>query len=135
MRQGRMPATLAVAVGFAMALAAGLALDATRPAPAHAARPAVASKPAATKSPARKSANALHQFTGYVTAHDKSSLTVEKRGKKPRTMTFVKHDEMRSTGEIEKDARVTVYYREEGGRAVAHRVVIKPEPVSAASER
>jgi hypothetical protein len=60
-----------------------------------------------------------------VTAVDKSGLTVEKRGKTARTMTFVRHEEMKAEGEIAKEARVTVYYREEGGRAVAHRVVVK----------
>jgi hypothetical protein len=135
MKQGRMMATSAVAVAIAMAVAAGLALDARSPGPAYAARSAVSSKPAATKPSPRKSANTLRQFTGYVTALDKSSITVEKHGKKPRTMTFVKHDEMRTTGEIEKDARVTVYYREEGGRAVAHRIVVKPEDEGTVSER
>ena len=133
MKQGRMPAASAAAVVIAMALAAGLALDAALTAPAYAARSAVAAKPAAPKSSPRKAANALRQFRGYVTAVDKSSLTVEKRGKNPRSMTFVKHDEMRTTGEIEKDARVTVYYREEGGRAVAHRVVVKSEGAGATS--
>jgi len=69
--------------------------------------------------------DALHQFSGWVTATDKTSLTVEKRGKNPRTMVFSKDAEMHSSGEIEKDARVTVYYRDEDGRATAHRVVVK----------
>jgi hypothetical protein len=50
---------------------------------------------------------------------------VEKRGKKPQTRVFSRHAEMKSTGDLEKDARVTVYYRDEGGRSVAHRVVVK----------
>ena len=85
-----------------------------------------ASKSSPTSS-AAKSKRSMRQFSGVVTALDKTSITVEKGGKKPRTMTFVKHEEMRSTGEIEKDTRVTVYYREEGGRAVAHRVVVRGE--------
>ena len=71
------------------------------------------------------SRNALHQFSGWVTATDKTSLTVEKRGKNARTMVFSKDAEMHASGEIEKDARVTVYYRDEDGRATAHRVVVK----------
>jgi len=74
---------------------------------------------------AAKKANALRQFTGYVTAVDKTSITVEKRGKKPETRVFAKLDEMHSTGDVAKDARVTVYYRDDGGKAVAHRVVVK----------
>jgi hypothetical protein len=73
-----------------------------------------------------KSKNLTRQFTGWVTAADKTSLTVEKRGKKPRTVVFARHAEMKTTGEIGKDAHVTVYYRDEGGQSVAHRVVAKP---------
>jgi len=73
---------------------------------------------------------ALRQFTGYVTAVDHASLTIEKRGKNPLSRVFTKHDAMRASGEIEKDARVTVYYREEGGKAIAHRVVARPERVA-----
>ena len=75
---------------------------------------------------AARAANGLKQFTGYVSAVDKSSITVEKRGKKPETRVFEKLDEMKTTGDVAKDARVTVFYREEGGRSVAHRVVVKP---------
>jgi hypothetical protein len=78
---------------------------------------------------------ALHQFSGVVSALDKTSITVEKGGKKPKTMVFARHAEMRSTGEIEKQARVTVFYRDEGGRAVAHRVVVRNAGGSQASER
>jgi len=87
----------------------------------------VASDPGAKSTDtATRSKNLLRQFTGYVSAIDKSSITVEKRGKKPETRVFTKHDEMRTTGDVEKDARVTVYYREEGGKSIAHRVVVKP---------
>ena len=69
----------------------------------------------------------LRQFTGLVTSFDKTSITVEKGGKKPKTMTFSRHAEMRTQGDLEKDARVTVYYRDEDGQPVAHRVVVKRE--------
>jgi len=62
-----------------------------------------------------------------VTALDKNTLTVEKRGKKPRTVVFTRHAEMKSTGDVEKDSHVTVYYRDEGGRSVAHKVVVKTD--------
>ena len=71
--------------------------------------------------------------TGVVTALDQNTLTVEKRGKKPRTVVFTKHSEMKTTGDVGKNARVTVYYRDNGGRAVAHRVVVKPERSHAAA--
>lgn len=75
---------------------------------------------------AAKSKNAQRQFTGIVVALDKSTLTVEKRGKKPQSRVFTRHAELKTEGDLAKDARVTVYYREEGGRAVAYRVVVKP---------
>jgi hypothetical protein len=81
----------------------------------------------------KRAANALRQFTGYVSAIDKSSITVEKRGRNPETRVFEKLDGLRTTGDVGKDARVTVYYREEGGKAVAHRVVVKPARAGAKS--
>lgn len=67
----------------------------------------------------------LRQFSGWVTAVDKSSLTVEKRGRNPRSLVFERDAGMSTTGELEKDARVTVYYRDEDGHTIAHRVVVK----------
>ena len=75
---------------------------------------------------AKRAANTLRQFTGFVSAIDKQSITVEKRGKKPETRVFTKDDAMSSTGDVEKDARVTVFFREEGGKSIAHKVVVKP---------
>ena len=104
-------------------LCAALALSAVLIAPAaHAA--------AKTSSAARSGATgskrvALHQFTGVVTALDKTSITVEKSGKKAKTMVFVKHAEMSATGDVEKNARVTVWYRDEAGQPTAHKVVVK----------
>ena len=85
--------------------------------------------PAATS----RSRYAYHQFTGYVTALDKASLTVEKRGKQPSSRTFSRHEAMSTTGDLVKDARVTVYYRDEGGKSVAHKVVVKAGPETAAN--
>lgn len=87
-----------------------------------------AAKGTATKgasAPSAKSKLSLHQFTGVVTALDKQSLTVEKRGKQTMSRTFARHEEMTTTGDLARDARVTVFYRDEGGKAVAHRVVVK----------
>jgi len=90
---------------------------------------------ASAKSPAASSSRraAYHQFTGYVTALDKSSLTVEKRGKQAMTRTFSRHESMSTTGDLVKDARVTVYYRDESGKSVAHKVVVKAGPETAAN--
>jgi len=87
---------------------------------------------ASSETKSTRAANGLHQFTGVVTALDKTTLTVEKRGKKPRTVVFTRHTEMKTTGDIEKNARVTVYYRDDGGRSIAHRVVVKPDRPRAA---
>jgi hypothetical protein len=107
------------AIGLALALACAGAL----PALAHAASKTAAPAPAASGSSSRKAA--LHQFSGVVTAIDKASLTVEKNGKTPKRMTFARHADMTTQGEVERDAHVTVYYRDEDGHSVAHRVVVK----------
>ena len=119
--KGRTFARLAC-VAFALAIGVSPVLAAK-----HVAKPAGA---AATKS--AKSRNALHQFTGTVTALEKTGFTVEKGGKKPRTMVFVKHDAMATVGDLAKDVRVTVYYRDDGGRTIAHKVVVK-EPATASA--
>ncbi|MBI1796189.1 MAG: hypothetical protein HYR74_03965 [Candidatus Eisenbacteria bacterium] len=121
MKQGRkflsLAVTLALLTGAAMPLAA-----------AHA-----AGKSAAGTS--SKSRNGLRQFSGVVTAFDKTTLTVEKGGKKPESRVFTKHAELRTTGDLEKDARVTVYYRDENGHAVAHRVVVKKNADDSTTDR
>ena len=81
--------------------------------------------PLLNAAPSKSAGNGLRQFTGVVTSLDKATLTVEKRGKSPRTVVFTKHAEMKTTGEIVKSARVTVYYRDQGGQSIAHRVVAK----------
>jgi hypothetical protein len=113
MRQGRQFLSAAVALALFVGAVAPLAA-------AHAAGKSATST-------ASKTRNSYRQFTGFVTALDKTTLTVEKRGKKPETRVFTKHDALRTTGDLEKDAHVTVYYREEGGHSVAHRVVVKDD--------
>ena len=103
---------------------AAFALCAAAIAPVAPAALAAAKGGGSSSGPAKKSVS-MRQFTGVVTALDKSSLTVEKSGKTARTIVFSKHADMRTTGNLEKNARVTVYYREEGGQPVAHRVVVK----------
>jgi len=44
----------------------------------------------------KRAANVLRQFSGYVSAIDETSITVEKRGKNPETRVFTKHDEAAS---------------------------------------
>lgn len=113
MKQGRMLLLLA--------LAGSLVATVLPQAPATAA----ARHASASTASAPKKGASLRQFTGVVTAVDKSSLTVQKSGREARSMVFARLPETRTTGEIEKDARVTVWYRDEGGRSVAHRVVVK----------
>jgi hypothetical protein len=113
MKQGRMLALLA--------LVALLALGVT---PATRAE-AVQRKPAATAASAHKKSAALHQFSGTVTALDKGSLTVEKGGASAKSMVFTRSPETKTSGELAKDARVTVWYRDEDGRLAARKVVVK----------
>jgi hypothetical protein len=114
MKQSRKVLTLCAALALVAVTAAAL--------PALAARKSEA--PATTTS--AKARQTTRQFTGVVTALDKTTLTVEKGGKKPSTMVFTRHAEMRTVGDLEKDARVTVYYRAEGRETLALRVVVKP---------
>jgi hypothetical protein len=88
-------------------------------------RAEAASRKSAPVATAKKGAD-YRQFTGVVVSLDATSLTVEKGGRTPKQMVFVRHAAMRSTGDVEKDARVTVYWREEAGKPVAHRVVVRP---------
>jgi|SRR5262252_1012857 len=118
MRHARMLAPLALAAVLSASLPGIVPV-------AHAAAKRSA-KAASTGSPAApRKAAAYHQFTGMVVSLDASSITVEKGGKTPKQMVFTRHSEMRSTGDVAKDARVTVYWRDEAGKPVAHRVVVK----------
>ena len=114
MRHTRMFAPLALAA----LLVAPLAVGATR------AEAAPKRAPRSTGAVAGKSAG-YRQFTGTVVAVDASSITVERGGKNPKQMVFERNAGLRSTGDVEKDARVTVYWRDEAGKQVAHRVVVK----------
>lgn len=121
MKQGRMFLAVALAALFAASAAMAVRAEAaTKKAPAGATAAATAKKD-----------YSFRQFTGLVTSLDKSSLTVMKTGEKGKTVVFNRHAEMKTTGELEKDARVTVYYRDEGGHPVAHKVVVKAAPATA----
>jgi hypothetical protein len=126
LRQGRASVSSHPLLAAIVATSAALLIAATPAAPAARSASGSTNSQSSGSTPSRAK-NSLRQFTGYVTAIDKTTLTVEKRGKKPRSMVFTKDPEMKTTGEVEKDARVTVYYREDGGRAVARRVVVRPE--------
>jgi hypothetical protein len=123
MKHARLLPPLAVAAVLAVSLAAF--------APAAHAAAKRSSKSASAESPAApRKAAAYHQFTGTVVSLDASSITVEKGGRTPKQMVFTRHATMRSTGDVAKDARVTVYWRDESGKPVAHRVVVKPAATS-----
>jgi hypothetical protein len=114
MKQGRRALALCAMVAL-MAMAATAV-------PALAARKSGATATTASA----KAKQTTRQFTGVVTALDKTSITVEKGGKNARTMVFTRSAEMRTVGgDLEKDSRVTVHYRAEGREMVAVRVVVK----------
>jgi sRNA-binding regulator protein Hfq len=115
MRQGRKILALCLALAVGTVGTSLIAASQTQ----------AAAKPGRAES-GSKARNGMHQLTGYVTALDQNTITVEKRGKQPRSVVFTKHADMKSTGAVVKGARVTVYYRDEGGRSMAHRVVLKP---------
>jgi hypothetical protein len=125
MRQGRSFVSSCAAIAL-------IACGAFAPLAAHAAKAAPGKSSTSSGTRARTS---YRQFTGFITAIDKASFTVEKRGKNPTSRVFVKHAEMSTTGEVAKNARVTVYYRDEGGQAVAHRVLVRAETAQAVEGR
>jgi hypothetical protein len=86
---------------------------------------AVAAKREARAAGTPAKSSSYRQFTGTVVAIDGSTITVEKGGKAPKQMVFARHAGMRSAGDVEKDVRVTVFWRDEAGKPVAHRVVVK----------
>jgi hypothetical protein len=105
-------------LALAALLVAPLALGAAR------AEAAPKRAPRSTHAASSRSAG-YRQFTGTVVALDASSITVERGGRTPKQMVFERDPGLRSTGDVEKDARVTVYWRDEAGKQVAHRVVVK----------
>ena len=107
-----------VLLALAALLVAPLAGLATR------AEAAAKRAPSGSSAAAGKSAG-YRQFTGTVVALDASSITVERGGRTAKQMVFARNAGMRSTGDVEKNARVTVYWRDESGKPVAHRVVVK----------
>ena len=127
MRQGWKPLSLGAVLAACMLASLPFVTPRTEVAGAAGKTPTTAS--------AAKSKNTQRQFTGIVTALDKNTLTVEKRGKKPQSRVFTRHAELQTTGELAKDARVTVYYREQGGQDVAHRVVVKSDGGSSSGDR
>jgi hypothetical protein len=123
----------------ALATCVAAALIATVTAPVfaplvHDAQAAAISAPAAeakaSKTGKKKPAVKTYQFTGVILAMDKSTLTVQKGKTKPTKKVFSKLEKMRMTGDVEKGARVTVYYRKQGDEVIAHRVVVKPDKAS-----
>jgi len=127
MRQGSK--SLALGLASALCLLAAMPLAAPR---VTAATAAGKSTPAAGTT---KSSSAQRQFTGFVTALDKNTITVEKRGKKPQSRTFSRHAELQTDGDLAKEARVTVYYRDEGGQSIAQRIVVKAAATTPKSDR
>ena len=113
MKQGRMLMSFALAALFASAV-----MPVSR-------AEAAARKPVTTATAAQPKSAALRQFTGTITALDKGSLTVEKTGTGAKSMVFTRSPEMKTSGELAKDARVTVWYRDEDGHPVARKVVVK----------
>jgi hypothetical protein len=112
MKQGRMLMPFVLAALFALSVLPVLRAE------------AAVRKPVTTAAAQRKGA-ALRQFTGTVTVLDRNSLTVEKTGTGAKSMVFTRSPEMKTSGELAKDARVTVWYRDEDGHPVARKVVVK----------
>ena len=113
MKQSRMLVLFALAATLALAVAPVTRVEAAQ------------RKSVATAASAQRKSAALHQFSGTVTALDKGSLTVEKAGASAKSMVFARSPETKTSGELVKDARVTVWYREEDGHPVARKVVVK----------
>jgi hypothetical protein len=113
MKQGRMLVLFALAALLALTVTPATRVEAAQ------------RKAVATTATAHRKAAALRQFSGTVTALDKGSLTVEKGGASAKSMVFTRSAETKTSGELAKDARVTVWYRDEDGHPAARKVVVK----------
>lgn len=120
MKQGRMLVLFVLAATLALAVSPATRVEAAQ------------RKSVATATTAQRKGAALHQFSGTVTALDKGSLTVEKGGASAKSMVFARSPETKTSGELVKDARVTVWYRDEDGHLVARKVVVKTASVETA---
>ena len=99
------------------------------------------SKPA----PAKEAGKAVtekakeHQATGTVVSSGASSLTISKgKGKGKAEWTFVVTPKTKTKGTVAKDAKVTVFYHEDKGDKVAHRIKVweaKPEGAAPAKSK
>ncbi|MEY4071217.1 MAG: hypothetical protein RL721_1831 [Candidatus Eisenbacteria bacterium] len=109
---------------------APLALAAALVAPLAVAGPAsaTAKREARTTESATAKRAGYRQFTGTVIAVDGSTITVAKagKGKTSKQMVFSRAATLRPGDDLGKDSRVTVFWREESGKPVAHRVVTRP---------
>jgi hypothetical protein len=86
---------------------------------------AFAAKKAASETKAKATKAKTRQWTGTIVELAEGSLTVTKGKKKPKKMTFTRSSKTRVQGDLEEGSRVTVYYRTNGNKAEAHRIVVK----------
>lgn len=117
MRQGLRALAACVALAIAFGASAPLVSPVTDV--------ALAAKKAASETKASTQKAKTRQWTGTIVELDDESLTVTKGKKKPRKMTFSRSNATRVQGDLEEGIRVTVYYRNDGKKAVAHRIVVK----------
>jgi hypothetical protein len=70
-----------------------------------------------------------HQATGTVVSFTDTNLMMAKgQGKAKSEWTFVRNNKTATRGTLAKDAKVTVFYHEEKGRKIAHRINVWPAP-------
>src|SRR5712692_9115022 len=127
--------TFAVLAIFAAAGSIGAA--AQEPAaktPAKAAAKSSKKAKASSTAPA-DAAKKVHQLTGTITAVSDTALTItHRKNKEGKTeTTFTMSADTKKDGDVKKDAKVTVFYHEDGGKMAATRVKAAPAPAAAAA--
>ena len=111
---------------LAACVALAITLGAVAPVVSSVTDVAFAATKSSSSTTATKSTKAkTRQWTGSIVELEESSLTVTKGKKKPQKMTFSRSKATRVQGDLEEGSRVTVYYRTDGKKAVAHRIVVK----------
>ncbi len=93
---------------------------------------AAQTKPPSKTAPAKASAKSTstekpkqHQATGTVVSFTDTSLAISKNtGRNKSNWTFVRNAKTSVQGTLAKNAKVTVYYHEDGDKRIAHRVKV-----------
>lgn len=129
--------TLTFAVLTMFVAAGAIAAAGQEPASKTAAKSTAKSTSKAKASSSADAAKKEHQLTGTINAVSDTSLTItHRKNKEGKTeTTFTLSGDTKKDGELKKDAKVTVFYHEDGGKMVASRVKAAPAAAAASTKK